>query len=613
MSRRQLKRSQNWWRTVLEKNRKEKRFKGIPISPGIFIGKAAPFIGEKFAISTKKIKEDEIEEQINLFKEAIEKTKKTLVSMTDRLDDRLRSILEPQIRIIDDNTFYEKVIKMIRDERRFAEYAVKRIIEDYAIRMEYLAKDEYIKERARELRQIADLIIKNMRESSPTKFHLDEKDILVAYDLSVADAIRLMNSKVNAIVLEDGGKTSHTAIIVKDFRIPAVFGVKGILKEAEDEAPMIVDGTKGLVFLYPSETTIEYYNKIQNEFRAFTEGLLKIKDEMSITKDGHAVSLFVNIDFPEEVKSLEVSGKCGIGLFRTEIIFEKFKHDEKRQYEIYSEIAREVYPNPVIIRVFDVGADKFGLGELNGIIEQNPFLGVRGIRALLKHQDIFKTQLRAILRAHRDVGNIKIMLPMVSLVEEVEESYEILIAVSEELKKEYDDEFPIPKFGIMVETPASAIMVDKFANFVDFFSIGTNDLTQYTLAVDRKNTNVSEIYNHLHPSILRLIKQVVEVGHENNILVEVCGELASDPYGVPILLGLGVDGLSVTPSSLLETKELIRRLSYEEIKPIVKDVLESSTADEVRYIIGELLKEKFPEVVKFIISPDRNFNGGNYD
>ncbi len=246
-------------------------------------------------------------------------------------------------------------------------------------------------------------------------------------------------------------------------------------------------------------------------------------------------------------------------------------------------------------------------------MEQNPFLGVRGIRVLLKHPELFKTQLRAILRAHKEVGNIKIMIPMVSLVEEVEEAHEIVQEVLAELMNTYGEDFPMPNFGIMVETPSSAIMADKFAEFVDFFSIGTNDLTQYTLAVDRKNTNVSEIYNHLHPSILRLIKQVVEIGHENNILVEVCGELASDPYGVPILLGLGVDGLSVTPSSLLETKELIRRLSFEEIKPIVKDVLESSTADEVRYIVGELIKEKFPDIFRFIISPYRLYNGGEHE
>ncbi len=332
MSRRQLKHLQNWWRKDLERNKEEKRFKGIPISPGIFIGKAAPFIGEKFAISTRKISRDQVEAQIQLFKDAIEKTKGTLLKMREELDERLRSILEPQIRIIDDSSFIEKVIKTIRDEQRYAEYAVKKIIEDYAIRMEYHARDDYIKDRAKELRQIADLIIKNMRETSPVKIQLDEDDILVAYDLSVADTIRLMKQGINAIVLEDGGKTSHTAIIVKDFRIPAVFGVKGILKEAEDEAPMIVDGTRGIVFLYPSEATIEYYRKIQEEFRSFTAGLLKIRDEMSITRDGRAVSLFVNIDFPEEVRSLEVSGKCGIGLFRTEILFEQYRDDEEKQY-----------------------------------------------------------------------------------------------------------------------------------------------------------------------------------------------------------------------------------------------------------------------------------------
>ncbi len=613
MSRRQLKHLQNWWRKDLEKSKEEKRFKGIPISPGIFIGKAAPFIGEKFAISTRKISKDQVDLQIKLFKDAIEKTRGTLVKMREELDDRLRSILEPQIRIIDDSSFIEKVIKTIRDERHYAEYAVKKTIEDYAIRMEYHARDDYIKERAKELRQIADLIIKNMRESSPVKIELKDDDILVAYDLSVADTIRLLKMGVNAIVLEDGGKTSHTAIIVKDFRIPAVFGVKGILKEAEDETPMIVDGTRGIVFLNPSEATVEYYLRIQEEFRSFTAGLLKIRDEMSITRDGRAVSLFVNIDFPEEVRSLEVSGKCGIGLFRTEILFEQYRNDEDKQFETYLNVAKEVYPHPVIIRVFDVGADKFGLDELNNMVEQNPFLGVRGIRVLLKYPEIFKIQLRAILRAHKEVGNIKIMIPMVSLVEEVEEAHEILNEVVAELVNTYGENFPVPNFGIMVETPSSAILADKFAGFVDFFSIGTNDLTQYTLAVDRKNTNVSEIYNHLHPSILRLIKQVVEIGHENNILVEVCGELASDPYGVPILLGLGVDGLSVTPSSLLETKELIRRLSFEEIKPIVKDVLASSTADEVRYIVGELIKEKFPDIFRFVISPYRFFNGGEHD
>jgi phosphotransferase system enzyme I (PtsI) len=416
--------------------------------------------------------------------------------------------------------------------------------------------------------------------------------IYCARDLSISEALQVIQAGFRGIILSGGGKTSHAAIILRNYQIPAVFGVRDLLDKLQDGDQIALDGGKGSVVVNPTQETLKEFRSRKRAYESFTKGLLRLKDIIPKTKDGFEVTLLGNIDFEEEVEVLKKYGDYGIGLFRTEILYLTGRREESVQEDIYRKIADLVYPNEVTFRAFDLGGDKVLGGR-----ETNPFLGLRGIRVLLFKRELLETQIRAVIKANVR-GNIKFMIPMVSTVDEVVEARDVYESVYQRLKEE-GLEVTRPTFGVMVETPSLALMVKEIAPWVDFISLGTNDLTQYTLAVDRRNPRVSYLYDHLHPAHLRLLKKVIEDAMEVNVPVCVCGEMASDPMGIPLLIGMGCREISVTPVSLLETKELIMGLKQGETEELVEECLKASTTKEVRDKVSQFLSKRFPHLVMF--------------
>ena len=571
--------------------KKEILLKGIPIMPGICIGKAQVLNPSIKTPVTRKISESQVEKEEKRFLKAIERLKKELQEIRGDLDERLSDLIDSQIMILEDPSFRERVSQRISRYMESAESAVYRILNDISRELGEKGSG-YMRERSQELLQLARELITTMQRERNHETTFRKDSILLAEDLSIQDAIKAVKSGVRAIALTGGGKTSHHAIILRDFGIPAVFGMRADLDDVEDGTTVILDGAKGIVIVNPKKATLERYQAERERYEEFTKELFEHKEERPITLDGREFTVLANIDFPEELGILRGLGQHGIGLFRTEILYFTGKIDLESQREIYEKIAEEIYPCPFVIRAFDLGGDKVFQFK-----EKNPFLGVRGIRVLLRNKRLFMEQIKAVILANKK-GNIKFMIPMVSVVEEVLESKELLHQVFDELKPR-EPGVQLPDFGIMIETPSSALIADKIAPHVDFFSIGTNDLTQYTLAVDRRNPEMSYLFDHLHPSVLRLIKEIVEVSHKYNVWVGVCGELAADPYGVPFLVGMGVDELSVPPASLLGTKELIRKISLEELEELVRKSLEAQTSREVRELAADYLRERYPEVTLF--------------
>jgi phosphotransferase system enzyme I (PtsI) len=506
----------------------------------------------------------------------------------------LVQLIQSQLMIVKDRAFNEEVQILIEEKGVTAEYAIRKVLSKMAQKIERRGTD-YMKERAFEMRQLSEDLVRKLRSKGEAELRPRKGAILVAEDLSIQEVIRGIRSGAKAVALGGGGRTSHSAIILKNSNVPAVFGLKGITGKVKQGDAIALDGSKGVVIVKPTDSTRKALRKARSEFERFTRKLLKVKGEAAETLDGKEIHLYANIDFPEELEIMKRYGDYGIGLFRTELLFYSNRTDEKAQEEMYREMAKAIHPKPFVIRAFDVGGDK-----MMDMMERNPFLGMRGIRALLAERTSFRTQLRAILKANR-LGNIQIMIPMVSSVEEVKAARDILRRTVAELRSEGHKGIESPDFGVMIETPSSVFLARSIARYVDFMSIGTNDLTQYTLAVDRRDPKLSYLFDHLHPSVLNLISHVVDVAQETGTKLSVCGELASDPFGVPLLLALGIQNLSVNPSLLLETKELIRRLTVTEVEPILEEALQAESAKKVRELIGKLIYARYPDILRFLV------------
>jgi phosphotransferase system enzyme I (PtsI) len=571
---------------------RQEKFKGIPISPGIEMGRVSVHLPPSKGPIQRRSTKTEAEE-LALFQYAKEQIEKDVQKARETVAPSLVHIIEIQLMIVRDPAFNEEVRELVEEKRATAEYAINRVLSRMALEIEKKGSD-YMRERALEMRQLSSDMILKLR-GREGKVALEPDTILVAEDMSIQEIIRAVRSGAKAVALGSGGRTSHAAIVLRNSNIPAVFGLKGVTDRVEQGDQVALDGAKGVFILHPTVATKSAMTKAREEFERFTRELLKIRGERTVTKDGIQVHLLANLDFPEELGILKRYGEFGIGLFRTELLFYSNRTDEASQEEMYREMAAAVHPEPFVVRVFDVGGDK-----MMDITERNPFLGTRGIRALLAERTSFRIQLRAILRANT-LGNIQIMIPMVSDIDEVRTSKDILLNTLEEVRAEGRQDLKIPPFGVMVETPAAACMADRMSKYVDFMSIGTNDLTQFTLAVDRRNPRLSYLFDHLHPSVLSLISQVERATRGTDTRLSICGELASDPFGVPLILALGIDTLSLNPAFLLEMKELIRRISIEEVRPYLKKALRAETSKEVREIMGELIYARYPDILRFLI------------
>lgn len=561
--------------------KEQKTVKGIPSSPGLTMGKAIVIQPEVFDFSPKTIKMEDVPKEKERFESALQEVVMEFREILDKVRNKSKNVyavLETNLMILTDIVFFDSVKAKI-SEGFSAEGA---IIKEFDEQTKVLknSKDLILRERAQELSQIKERLLAALRKRSMYISILPDA-IIVAQSLMPADVVKFKESGVKGFITETGGISSHSSILARSFEMPVVIGVKKATKIIKNSDDVIIDGYEGIVSINPSEKKLAAFNKQKRDEKKQKEqlgGLVKLPSE---TKDGKKIKLLANIDFPDDVKKSVLNGAEGIGLVRTEhlIISKSSFMSEDEQYEWYRQVAERSYPHHVNFRVLDLGSDKYMDGMPRH--EANPALGHRGIRFLLKRKDVFKTQLRAILRASAN-KNVKIMMPMITLLEEVVLARQLIAECKKELEIEghcYDEQIP---FGIMIETPAAAILSNEIAGYCDFFSIGTNDLTQYVLAADRDNEFVTDIYNSFNPAVIKLIKLTADAAKKNNIELSICGELAGHAASTALLIGMGIEELSVSPSIILQLKKRVRETSFEEAMQIAESILSCQTFEEIK-------------------------------
>jgi len=574
--------------------------KGIPASPGIVTGKAFLFGREQYTITKRNIKDDQIQDEIKRFKDALVQTKNEIVEIKKRISDEMGvehgQIFSAHLLVIDDSMLIEEVVLKLKKDKLSIEYTFQDVLRKY-IKIFSEMDDEYLKERISDINDVGRRILKNIiGVKEDILSNLKEKVIVVAYDLSPSDTATMHKKNVKGFATDIGGRTSHTAIMAKSLEIPAVVGLETLTRKVESGDVVIIDGTHGIVIINPSQKTLKRYEMDREKFAEIGKQLLELKDMPCVTLDGRKIELAANIEVPEDVPSVIAHGANGIGLYRTEYFYMNKKDlpSEEEQYKAYASVAKMVKPYYVVIRTLDLGGDKF-LSQFEVPQQMNPFMGWRAIRFCLARPDIFKTQLRAILRASAH-GKLKVMYPMISGVEELKQANAILEEVKKELKKSavpFDENIEV---GAMIEVPSAALTSDILAKEVDFFSIGTNDLIQYSLAVDRVNEKIAYLYEPAHPAILRLIKSVIENGHNAGIWVGMCGEMAGDIIMTIILLGLGLDEFSTSPIAIPEIKRIIRSVTISQAKEIAQEAVSLPTGKEVEKFAKKKLKELVPDL-----------------
>ncbi|MDR1194989.1 MAG: phosphoenolpyruvate--protein phosphotransferase [Endomicrobium sp.] len=573
--------------------------KGVAASPGIAIGKVFLLEDDEYCLIHKEIPKNARAAELKRLDEAIEKTraelKTTYQKINSVLGENYAKIADVHIMILDDPVMKKDVVKMV-DDGVNAEYAVFKVL-DKIIRSFDAIEDDYFRERKQDIQDVTKKILGNLlgKEKKPLS-KIDKESIVVSHNLTPADTVAIRENFVKAFATDIGGKTSHTAIVAQSLEIPAVVGLRSISANALSGSVIIVDGNQGIVILNPTEETIANYKRELDIQSAKSKELAKLKDMPAETVDKHTVQLLANIDNADEVKSVINNGASGIGLYRSEFMFfnRSAMPSEEEHYQSYMKVSKMMMPYGVIVRSIDLGGDKLtNLGFLSMEREQNPFMGLRAIRLCLKYPEIFIDQLRGILRASSE-GKIRLMYPMISGVEELREANKILEKVKKNLRSEnikFDENIEV---GAMIEVPSAAIIADVLAKELDFISIGTNDLIQYTLAVDRVNENVTHLYDPSHPAILRLIKRIIDAGHEAGIDVGMCGEMAGDPYYTMLLLGMGLDEFSVSPAQIPKIKKIIRSVSYEESKMAAEQILKCEDKESISKIMKRLkFKERY--------------------
>ena len=562
-------------------------YKGIAASPGIVIGPAYVISKKVSQVNRIDIPQAKIDAEVARMQSAVEITKADICAIKERIVHDIGSaeaeIFNAYLMLLSDPTFVGKAEEIIRKELVNTEYALQMVLKNYA-EFSNRISDSYLKERSRDINSLVDKIIHNLEESGGKDANAPaDKYIIIAQDLSPADTADMNKDNVMGFVTEMGGATSHTAIVARSLELPAVVGVRDITNTAKTGDMVILDGEKGIVVVNPNPKILAAYKEERKKFILKLRMLKRLKSLDTLTVDRHKIELTANIEFPEEIAVVQENNAEGVGLFRTEFIYINKSNlpSEEEQFESYKMVVQKMNPKPVTLRTLDIGGDKF-LPYFKIAPEQNPFLGLRAIRLTMANINMFKLQLRAILRASA-FGKVKIMFPMITVPEELDEAKKILEEVKAELKRKEVKFDPNIKVGCMIEVPAAAIMADELARRVDFFSIGTNDLIQYTVAADRGNESVSYLYDPLNPAVLKLIKMIADSAHRANIKVSVCGEMAGAPHLAFLLIGLGIDELSVSPSSILSVKKLIRSILF-------KDALETADA-ALKEERGSLIKD----------------------
>ena len=579
----------------------EKVFRGIPVSAGVCRGKILVVGKAQHGIAKRSLSDAEAPEEVNRLEKALVQTRQEILEVQHKVGEAMGaaegSIFDAHLLVLEDRTLIEEVVRVITGEKVNAEYAFHQVAERYATTLAAI-EDDYLRERATDMRDVTTRVLNNLlgRPNEHDLRHLAEPCIIISRDLTPSSTAQMDRSKVLGFATDIGSKTSHTAIMARSLRIPAAVGLKSASEEMETGQYALLDGFNGIIIINPTDQTLFEYGQLVRKQVTLEEKLRDVLLKPAVTLDGHRIFLSANIEQASDTQAVKDSGAEGVGLFRTEYLFIGRDHlpGEEEQYQAYREVAMALKPQAVVIRTFDLGGDKF-LSHLQVPTEMNPFLGWRAIRFCLQQRDIFRNQLRAILRASA-AENVKMMYPMISGLDELNQANALVEEYKAELRKEgvpFDENMEI---GAMIEIPSAALIADALARRVKFFSIGTNDLIQYSLAVDRMNERIAHLYEPTHPAILRLIKVTVDAARRNHIRVAICGEMAGDPVLTPLLLGLGVDELSAAPPIVPQVKFMVRRLKVPETQALAEFALNCESGSEILARCQELARQSAPSL-----------------
>src|SRR5436305_3258467 len=582
--------------------RQEIRFEGAGVSPGIAHGQIHVVRDDLDDVARYRISPSQVTDEIGRFEAALIQTRMQILEMQQRIAESIgakdAAIFDAHLLVVEDRTLIDEVLRKLETELCNVEWVFQEVATRYAETLNKI-DDPYFRERALDIQDVTKRVVRNLQGKAPKTFlALSESHILVAHNLTPSDTASRNRANVLGIATDLGSRTSHAAILARSLNIPAVVGCHDITAKLETGQHVLVDGSDGLLIVNPAPETIGHYAELESRRARVVAQLKELRTTRSTTRDGRHIVLSANIELPEDVEAVAANGAEGIGLYRTEFLYlnRTTLPTEDEQFETYRKVAERVRPNPLIIRTFDLGGDKLAPGTVDISDELNPFLGWRAIRFCLENIDIFKTQLRAILRASA-VGNVKIMFPMISGVDELRRAIAVLAECKEELCSSNIDIGEKIEVGAMIEIPSAAISANVLAPEVDFFSIGTNDLIQYALAVDRVNEKIAHLYEPTHPAVLRLLKMVADAGHASDIWVGVCGEMAGDIALIPLLLGLGVDELSASATLVPRVKRAVQSLTIPECQQLVQEALELDTASEILARCLKLADERYGDLL----------------
>jgi phosphotransferase system enzyme I (PtsI) len=585
-------------RSAVARDRPHVTLTGIPVAPGIAIGPVHLVVLTEFSVPEGQLAEGEIDAELERFRQAVEKSREEVTflrgSVAEDMGEDSAKIFDAQLLFLEDVMVVDAVADDVRRERKPAAAIFRRNVRRMIERLED-ADDEYLRERAGDFRDIKLRLMRHLLEHREDRRARPPGAVLVGREIAPSEAAMLDRNGAVGFATELGGMTSHAAIMARSKGVPAVVGVKGLTRHARSGDLAIIDGLGGAVVLNPPAALLAEYEQRMGEFREFEGSLITLRDEPAVTVDGRRIELAANLESPADVDRVLERGADSVGLYRTEFFYIDHARmpDEAEQFQAYCQVVERMYPRPVIIRTMDLGGDKVA-SYLGATRESNPFLGWRGIRFSLEHRDVFRTQLRAIYRASR-CGKVKLMLPMVTSIDEVRDSRTLARDVVAELIRDGVPHGDEVEFGIMIETPSAVMIADILAREVDFFSVGSNDLIQYTLAADRSNPKTASLYQPLHPAILRSLRNVVDAARAEKIWVGVCGEMAADPLAVVLLVGLGFDELSVSPFLVPEVKTVVRSITYADARAVAEEAVELESAAAVRTLtlsrMGKLLPQ----------------------
>ena len=581
---------------------KETRFEGAGVSPGIARGKVHVVRDDLDEVVHYRIASSQVTDEISRFETALIQTRMQILQMQQRIAESIgakdAAIFDAHLLVVEDRTLIDEVLRKLETDLCNVEWIFQEVATRYAETLNKI-DDPYLRERALDIQDVTKRVIHNLQGKAPKAFlALTEPHILVAHNLTPSDTASIDRANVLGIATDLGSRTSHAAILARSLNIPAIVGLHDITAKLESGEHVLLDGSDGYLIVDPTSETVAQYAEIESRRAKVAARLKELRETTSTTRDGRHIVLSANIELPEDVVAVAANGAEGIGLYRTEFLYlnRPTLPTEDEQYETYRKVAERVRPHPLIIRTFDLGGDKLALGTVDIGDELNPFLGWRAIRFCLENVDIFKTQLRAILRAST-VGNIKIMFPMISGLDELRRAIAVLEECKEELRGSKINVSERLDVGAMIEIPSAAICASVLACDADFFSIGTNDLIQYALAVDRVNEKIAHLYQPTHPAVLRLLKMIADAAHANRIWVGVCGEMAGDIALIPLLLGLGMDELSTAAILVPRVKRAVQSLTIPECRELVEETFKLNTGAEILERCLELADKRYGDLL----------------